>query len=193
MFHILSMIFPYKQIISDYALDPDQNLNRLPFVANALKLKGVTDCEGLIEHQSKPVGDMWDGFNRFCKTQELSGKLAEDLKAFELKTTAELADLEVAVKSRVIDSEHNDDLMRTEENGKEFATKKCDELEAKLTARMQNLDTELAKMQNQFSENKIFTMIKIDDVKSIAEHRVTEAQLNDAIATYAVKAQQGAR
>lgn len=79
---------------------------------------------------------MWDGFDRFCKTQELNGKLAEDLKAFELRTTAELAELEVAVKSRVIDSEHNDDLMRTEENSKEFASKRCDDLEAKLTARI---------------------------------------------------------
>lgn len=39
----------------------------------------------------------------------------------------------------------------------------------------------------------MLTTIKMDDIKSIAENRVTEAKLSDAIANCAVKAQQGAR
>jgi hypothetical protein len=40
----------------------------------------------LRDQQRKPVEDMWDGFDRFCKIQELNGRVAGDLKEWQLKT-----------------------------------------------------------------------------------------------------------
>jgi len=33
-----------------------------------------------------PVDVMWDGLDRFCKTQEHAGKVSNDLKEFQLQT-----------------------------------------------------------------------------------------------------------
>jgi hypothetical protein len=36
----------------------------------------------LSEQNRLPVEEMWDGFDRFCKVQELNGRLAGDLKDY---------------------------------------------------------------------------------------------------------------
>lgn len=100
-------------MLNDYGLNPYYDLDRLPYVQNFFKNKGISTTEALIEQQKKPISDMWDGFNRFCKVQELSGKLAGDLKSFEISTTSKLSELQNAVEARVIDTDHKNDLLKT--------------------------------------------------------------------------------
>jgi hypothetical protein len=46
--------------------------------------------KSLTEQQKYPIEDMWDGFDRFCKVQEISGKLSGDLKEFERSTDKQI-------------------------------------------------------------------------------------------------------
>jgi len=40
----------------------------------------------LLLQQRKPVENMWEGFDRFLKVQEMGGKLADDLTQFKEKS-----------------------------------------------------------------------------------------------------------
>ncbi len=45
----------------------------------------------LLDQYKNPVEDMWEGFDRFCKVQEMNGRLANDLKEFEQTTEKKIS------------------------------------------------------------------------------------------------------
>jgi hypothetical protein len=52
-----------------------------------------------------PVEDVWEGFDRFCKVQEVAGNLAGELKEFQLDQRSTTKELSIAMKQRITDEQ----------------------------------------------------------------------------------------
>lgn len=71
MFNILTHGFPYDQVLKDFGMNPNTAVTRPVFITEQMAKKQIKMGQPLNDQLKQPVEDMWDGFDRFCKVQEL--------------------------------------------------------------------------------------------------------------------------
>ena len=75
-----------------------------------------------------PAEDMWDGFDRFLKTQEVGGDLALTLREFKSTSEQKMRDMSELISKRVTEDFFNMTNKRYEKKMKEYIDKKVGDL-----------------------------------------------------------------
>ena len=68
-----------------------------------------------------PVDVMWDGLDRFCKTQEHAGKVSNDLKEFQLQTQKEIQEIYRQLSTKLNEDQYKKETKAMKEQQRTYA------------------------------------------------------------------------
>ncbi len=85
----------------------------------------------LSEQNRLPVEEMWDGFDRFCKVQELNGRLAGDLKDYQMSSDLRMNEMAELIAKRVTDEYLTLMMKRAKNDCHQFTNEQLNDLDVK--------------------------------------------------------------
>jgi hypothetical protein len=86
LFGLLSHSFPYDRVLGKLGYESMSQPPRSAVITAALERKGISPNMVLAEQNKLNVSNMWEGLDRYLKTQEISGKQIYEAICYQEKS-----------------------------------------------------------------------------------------------------------